>query len=213
MIDFFISYKSADRTWAEWTAWTLEEAGYTTVLQAWDFRPGSNFFLEMQRAASETKHTIAILSPDYLDAFYTWPEWAAAFAMDPTGIEGKLLPVRVRKFDLKGLLSAVVYIDLVDLDETAARDALLQGISRERMKPSVEPRFPEGAQRSVTKQSHFPSALPPIWNVPHNRNPNFTGREEHLANLKIALDSGRPAALTQAIHGLGGVGKTQLALE
>lgn len=42
MKDFFISYNSADRTWAEWIAWQLEEAGYTTVLQAWDFRPGSN---------------------------------------------------------------------------------------------------------------------------------------------------------------------------
>ncbi|NOR49311.1 MAG: tetratricopeptide repeat protein, partial [Methanosarcinaceae archaeon] len=55
--------------------------------------------------------------------------------------------------------------------------------------------------------------LPPTWNVPHNRNPNFTGREEHLASLKMAMSSGKPAALTQAIHGLGGVGKTQLALE
>jgi len=29
MKDFFISYNSADRTWAEWIAWQLEEAGYT----------------------------------------------------------------------------------------------------------------------------------------------------------------------------------------
>ena len=42
MKDFFISYNSADRQWAEWIAWQLEEAGYTTVLQAWDFRPGPN---------------------------------------------------------------------------------------------------------------------------------------------------------------------------
>ncbi|MCK5014313.1 MAG: ATP/GTP-binding protein, partial [Candidatus Omnitrophica bacterium] len=55
--------------------------------------------------------------------------------------------------------------------------------------------------------------LPPIWNVPHTRNPNFTGREEHLANLKAALSSGQPDALVLAIYGLGGVGKTQLALE
>ncbi len=27
MKDFFISYNSADRTWAEWIAWQLEEAG------------------------------------------------------------------------------------------------------------------------------------------------------------------------------------------
>jgi NB-ARC domain len=49
--------------------------------------------------------------------------------------------------------------------------------------------------------------------LPHNRNPNFTGREEHLASPKVAQSSGKPAALIQAIHGLGGVGKTQLALE
>jgi len=213
MIDFFISYNKADKSWAEWTAWTLEESGYTTVLQAWDFRPGSNFVLEMQRAATEAERTIAILSPSYLNALYTQPEWAAAFVQDPTGEKGTLLPVCVQKCDLKGLLPAIIYIDLVDLDETTARDALLQGISRERNKPSTEPHFPGDARRSVTEQPRFPGALPRIWNVPHNRNPNFTGREEHLANLKAALSSGRPAALTQAIHGLGGVGKTQLALE
>jgi tetratricopeptide (TPR) repeat protein len=172
--DFFISYNSADKSWAEWTAWTLEEAGYTTVLQAWDFRPGSNFVLEMQRAAGEAERTIAILSPAYLNANYTQPEWAAAFAQDPTGEKGILLPVCVQKCDLKGLLPPIIRIDLVDLNETAAKKGLLQGINRERMKPS---------------------------------------RENHLANLKTALNSGKPAALTQAIHGLGGVGKTQLALE
>jgi hypothetical protein len=52
-----------------------------------------------------------------------------------------------------------------------------------------------------------------VWTVPHPRNPNFTGREELLHNLREKLTSGQPAALTQAIHGLGGVGKTQLATE
>ena len=165
MKDFFISYNSADKTWAEWTAWTLEEAGYTTILQAWDFRPGSNFVLEMQRAASEAKRTIAILSPAYLDADYPQPEWAAAFAQDPTGKNGTLLPVCIQKCDLKGLLPAIIYIDLVNLDETAAKEGLLQGIKRERMKPPVKSAFPGGAKRSVTEQPRFPGALPPTWNV------------------------------------------------
>jgi len=80
MKDFFANCNSADRTWAEWIAWQLEEAGYTTVLQAWDFRPGSNFVLDVQRAATEAERTIAVLSPDYLSARFTQPEWAAAFA-------------------------------------------------------------------------------------------------------------------------------------
>jgi TIR domain len=31
---FFISYNKTDRAWAEWIAWQLEEAGYTTIIQA-----------------------------------------------------------------------------------------------------------------------------------------------------------------------------------
>ena len=50
-------------------------------------------------------------------------------------------------------------------------------------------------------------------NIPHLRNRNFTGREIILTDLRKALSSGKPAALTQAISGLGGIGKTQIALE
>jgi hypothetical protein len=97
MPDFFISYNRADLPWAEWIAWQLEVAGYTTMLQAWDFRPGSNFVFKMQRAAAEAERTIAVLSPDYVQARFTQPEWAAAFAQDPTGEKGTLLPVHVRE--------------------------------------------------------------------------------------------------------------------
>jgi len=61
---FFISYNKADREWAEWIAWALEEAGYSTILQAWDFGPGANFVLEMDKAAKEAERTIAVLSPE-----------------------------------------------------------------------------------------------------------------------------------------------------
>jgi TIR domain-containing protein len=63
---FSLSYNKADRDWAEWIAWQLEEAGYTTIIQSWDFSPGRNFVLEMDKAAKEAKRTIAVLSPDYL---------------------------------------------------------------------------------------------------------------------------------------------------
>ncbi len=56
---------------------------------------------------------------------------------------------------------------------------------------------------------------PRIWNIPLNRNPNFTGRDKLLNDLHSELHSDRAAALTQtqAIHGLGGIGKTQIAAE
>jgi len=74
--DFFISYTAVDVRWAEWIAWVLEEKKKcTTMLQAWDFVPGSNFVLEMQKATSSTSRTIAVLSPDYLRSAYAKSEW------------------------------------------------------------------------------------------------------------------------------------------
>lgn len=153
--DFFVSYNSADREWAEWIAWQLEEAGFTTFLQAWDFRPGSNFVIEMDRAASRAKRTIAVLSPDYLGASFPQPEWAAAFAQDPGGVERILVPVRVRECRPAGLLAQIVYIDLVALDEEAACERLLRGIE-ERAKPREAPSFPGGAPHIEPEAPTFP---------------------------------------------------------
>ena len=52
-----------------------------------------------------------------------------------------------------------------------------------------------------------------LWYVPFGRNPLFTGREETLQMLHNALTDAKTTALTQAISGLGGIGKTQTALE
>jgi hypothetical protein len=132
--DFFISYNKADRQWAEWIAWTLEESGYTVVIQAWDFRPGGNFVLEMQKAALAAQKTIAVVSEDYLKSAFTQPEWAAAFAQDPQGQKGTLIPVRVQPCKLSGLLAPIIYVDLLNLEAEAAQETLLQALA-ERAKP------------------------------------------------------------------------------
>ena len=80
--DFFIDHHPIDRPWAEWSAWHLEHAGYVVVTPAWDFRPGANVVQEIQRATVVAKHTLALLSPEYLKALNTQPAWAAAFAAD-----------------------------------------------------------------------------------------------------------------------------------
>jgi TIR domain len=68
--DFFISYTSTDRAWAEWIAWQLEAEGYQVVVQAWDFRPGSDFVEQMHQVVQETKRSIAVLSLNYLKSAY-----------------------------------------------------------------------------------------------------------------------------------------------
>src|SRR5687768_12799236 len=135
MATFFISYNKADRAWAEWIAWQLEENGHTALIQAWDFRPGSNFVLEMDEAASKADRTIAVLSPSYLASLYTQPEWAAAFAGDATGGQRALLPVRVQECTLRGLLAQIIYVDLVGQDEETAKQLFLTALEA-RAKPA-----------------------------------------------------------------------------
>jgi tetratricopeptide (TPR) repeat protein/transcriptional regulator with XRE-family HTH domain len=59
------------------------------------------------------------------------------------------------------------------------------------------------------------TGLPPLWQVPYLRNPYFTGREDILEALHQRLAGSPVVALTQsyALHGLGGIGKTHLAVE
>ncbi|MFL5703510.1 MAG: tetratricopeptide repeat protein [Ktedonobacteraceae bacterium] len=68
---------------------------------------------------------------------------------------------------------------------------------------------------SLLASSLFHFTHLPLWNVPYRRNPFFTGREEILTSLYTVLNSNLSAALTQAqaISGLGGIGKTQIAVE
>jgi tetratricopeptide (TPR) repeat protein len=75
-------------------------------------------------------------------------------------------------------------------------------------RPDLGKRRPMPARER--RQEFFPS-----WNVPYRRNPFFTGRDQVLEDLHRTLTEGSPAALTQvaAIAGLGGIGKTQTAVE
>ena len=59
------------------------------------------------------------------------------------------------------------------------------------------------------------SNTPTLWNIPYQRSPFFTGREDVLTRLHSALHAEHRVALShpQGISGLGGIGKTQTALE
>jgi len=54
-----------------------------------------------------------------------------------------------------------------------------------------------------------------IWNIPFPRNPFFTARDQELEQLHAQLHQRQTAVVgqTQSISGLGGIGKTQLAVE
>ena len=211
---FFVSYTGVDVRWAEWVAWTLEAEGHEALIQAWDFGPGSHFVGEMQRALDGSRRTVAVLSAAYLASAFASEEWQAAWAANPDGSKRLLLVVRVEDCARPGLLRQVVSVDLFDVDREVARERLLAAIALGPRKPATEPDFPAqprvvaggGATAAV-----FPSDLPAVWNVPP-RLSRFVGRDEQLAAVERELAAQGVAGVC-AVHGVGGVGKTALAIE
>lgn len=139
--DFFISYNMSDEQKAKWIAATLEGEGYSTIIQAWDFRPGNNFVIEMNRAFDISKKMIAVLSNNYINSNFCQAEWSAAFRLDPTGSERTLIPVRIEDVPLPALMDTNVYIDIVGKDEETAASAIIQGVSEQPIE-RTKPEFP-----------------------------------------------------------------------
>ncbi|WP_181767973.1 toll/interleukin-1 receptor domain-containing protein, partial [Streptomyces albidus (ex Kaewkla and Franco 2022)] len=145
-LDFFISYSPADEAWASWIAWTLEEAGYRTAIQAWDFVPGTNFIDFMDRGVSESAAVIAVLSRHYERSTYGRMEWQAALRAEPEAPERKLLTVRVEDIPIEGLLATITYVDLVGVTDTGtARSMLLTRVGQAldgHARPGNRPGYP-----------------------------------------------------------------------
>ncbi|WP_240957325.1 toll/interleukin-1 receptor domain-containing protein [Streptomyces chilikensis] len=145
-VDFFVSYSPADERWASWIAWTLEQAGYRTVIQAWDFVPGTNFIDFMDRGVTESAAVIAVLSRNYERSTYGRLEWQAAYRASPEAPDRRLITVRVDDVPVEGLLATITWIDLSSTEtEQEARRLLLARAEQAcngRARPEHRPRFP-----------------------------------------------------------------------
>jgi tetratricopeptide (TPR) repeat protein len=207
-IDVFISYTVSDSNWAKWLDFILRKAGYTTTVQLYDFPIGESFVHEIHEALKKSRYVVCLLSPAYLASRWCGEEWQSSLR------KGNLFPLRIAKCEPDGLLGPRAYLDLVGVPEASAKEQILAEIEKREgsaSRPQEKPAFP-GAGLSST-HARFPGGLPPIWNISAERNPYFTGREQILSQLHEVLTAGNTAALTQTLSGLGGVGKTQLALE
>src|SRR4051795_610922 len=160
--DFFVSSNQADRAWATWIAWELEEAGYSVWFQDWDFR--GNFVEHMNRAHQQADRTLAVLSDHYFRSDFTLAEWSARFAQDPAAREDRLVPVKVGPLTDDGILTPIVYADLTGCDEAEAQQRLLERVKKAldasyRSKPLTRPGFPgspapEGSSHALIPPVH-----------------------------------------------------------
>jgi hypothetical protein len=223
-VNCFISHAGSDRAWAEWVAWQLTDAGYSVELDVWDWAAGQNFITKISDALDRADRVVALWSAEYFSRpRYTMHEWSAALTDVPGEREGRLVPVRIEDVptgQVPGILRPIVYRDLFGVAEDEARRVLLEAVRGTGL-PGEQPAFPgptrarpgaAGQMGSLAGSGpRLPGTLPQVWNGPA-RNLGFTGRDMPLVKLRERLLGG-DRAVVQALHGMGGVGKTQLAAE
>ncbi|MFI7598427.1 FxSxx-COOH system tetratricopeptide repeat protein [Actinoplanes sp. NPDC049681] len=213
-VDVFVNHAGRDRAWAEWVAWELVEAGFTVELDYWDWEVGENFVEKMRDALQRADRMVALFSEAYFEPQrHTSPELAALLA-DRSPARKRLIPVRIEPVTPPLLYAPLLSIDVFGVPEDHARQQLIEAV-RGKRRPDGRPEFP-GSHPTATDAGRGsgprrPGSLPPVWNVPP-RNAAFTGRDRMIVDLRDRLLSGGQV-LVQALHGMGGVGKTQLAVE
>jgi CO dehydrogenase nickel-insertion accessory protein CooC1 len=203
----FLSYAPEDRMWADWIEAVLTRSGFRVLPHSTvttSAAQGAAGGIQAERELDAASRTIAVLSSAYLHSPDARSAWKAISAADATGAQRHLVPVRVSDVRITEPFTDRPLVDLARLDSTQATAKLLWALDR--------PGQPAGSA-APADEPRFPGTVPPIWNVPA-RNADFTGRGATLELLRDKLaGGGAPVVLAQALYGLGGVGKTQLALE
>ncbi|WP_457028516.1 FxSxx-COOH system tetratricopeptide repeat protein [Kitasatospora sp. P5_F3] len=196
--DVCVSYVPEDRTWADWIESVLTRAGFRVLCRnLLDPDPRQ----ETLPGIDATDRTVVVLSAAYLRAPQARALGESAVGSDPSGRE--LVVVRVGDVRPTAPFSARMPVDLIGRDEPQATQSLLRALGRSDVVPDDVPGY----------GPRFPGTRPSYWSMPQ-RNPSFTGRAKELEELREQLVGGPMVLPTpQALYGLGGVGKTQLAIE
>lgn len=183
MTDFFVSYNGNDDNWAQWIAWQLESNGYSTIIQAWDFAPGSDFIQCIHQAKSTCDRVLLVLSQTYLESDYANFEWHDYMRNDPKGEKCLIVPVKVLPCETSGLLGPRVFINLLGIsDPQHAVQTLLAGIGR---LPALPKRVPAITAESGGENRAKPASPPrfPFPPVPAAHRPRLD--YSHLTLLRV----------------------------
>jgi hypothetical protein len=201
--DIYLSYVPEDRMWADWIAAVLAPRGIRVMRPSSAAIAGGSVREESERGAASASRTVAILSAAYLHSPQAQGVWDAMSLADPAGTGRRLIPVRVGETRLEPPFAERTVVDLTRRDSTQATEEVLKALGYP----------PLLADQLAGPEPRYPRTIPPVWRVP-TRNAAFTGRNEVLEKLHDQLiGSSTAVVLPVALHGLGGVGKTQVAQE
>jgi tetratricopeptide (TPR) repeat protein len=134
---------------------------------------------------------------------------------DPSAAAAKSEPIASKSMsDRADLTAAPATPSIAAYRSPAVPAEPAEAVPRRGLSGTVPPLSSSQSRAPAPAQRRAGSNVPLVWgNVPP-RNPNFTGREDLIAALSQRLIAGSTTAvLPAALHGMGGIGKTQIAAE
>jgi hypothetical protein len=196
--DFFLSRRGSVAATAREVADVLLDEGYNVTVQDYDFRLGGSFVEAMHDAIRGSRDLVVLFTSDHEISPFTRKEFTSFEADRAQSKEERyIIVLRCEDVPLLGLLADNIYQDLVGVTDAGEHRARILAAARHQMPASRPPPRP------------FVGVPPRIK--------GFAGRMDALDQLDAILVQERPAAVTQvrlaAVKGMGGVGKTSLAIE
>ncbi|MFF1837068.1 FxSxx-COOH system tetratricopeptide repeat protein [Streptomyces sp. NPDC058231] len=201
-----ISFAGFNRAWAAWIGDRLERRGVTVVQQRWD--PPVEVPLEesLRDLALSRGRVLVILSDWY---FQLGPrshdEWNRALREVVAPDPDRFVAVSVTTSALPGATSVFGAADLTNIGADEAERRLLARLGL--------PAGPLPQPADARPGPRYPADVPEVWGGVPRRNIRFTGREALLNHAYRALQEAGSGAGVVTLHGMSGVGKTQLAAE
>ncbi len=200
-VDFFLSRRGSVAAFAQEVADVLTQADYKVFVQDYDIPLGASFVEAMHEGVKAARDLLILFTGDYEQSPYTRKEFTS-FEAERLRDERErhIVVLRCDAAPLRGLLADCVYQTLVGVTDPEER--------KRRILAAAERR--SSAERPQRRRGRTFVGVPP-------RIAGFTGRTDEFDRLDLILTQDRRAAVTQvgraAVQGMGGVGKTALAVE
>src|SRR6266852_1110811 len=212
-VEVFYSYAHEDEAFRDTLEKHLSLLRRQGLITAWHDRrilPGADWSQAIDEHLEQASVILLLISADFLASDYCYGiEMQRALERHQAN-EARVIPILLRPVDWKGAPFAhlqALPTDAKPITIWRNRDAAFADVAA-------------GIRRVIEDLSSLAAsapraALPPVWNVSYPRNSFFIGGDELLTRLQTQLQAGQATALSQpqAITGLGGIGKTQIAFE
>ncbi len=170
-------------------------------------RPGQNWKQEITAHLESADIFLLLISADFLASDYTTSTELKRAMERHANRSAYVIPIIARPADWTG--TPFQYLQVLPRNQQPIMSS-----------PNPDEAFAQVAKeiRSVVesfKKASPANSLPtgPLKNIPYERNPLFTGRDPLLQELHDALKASTQSSATIALSGLGGMGKTQTAIE